>query len=77
MSMMKNVNSDICITVNVKEGHSTDILNSSIFHTNPAVNFVFVGMSVTVCDVSHICDDPLLRCLSRSVTPLMSVMGRY
>jgi hypothetical protein len=43
------------VIVSVKEGQSTDILNSSIFQTNPAVNFGFAGVSVTVCDVCHVC----------------------
>jgi hypothetical protein len=35
--------------VNVKEGQSTGILNSFVFHTGSAIDFGFAGLSVTVC----------------------------
>jgi hypothetical protein len=40
--------------VSVKEGESIGIVNSSVFHTNPALNFGFLGVSVTVCDEEEV-----------------------
>jgi hypothetical protein len=38
--------------VSAKEGQSTGIFNSLVFHTNSAEDFGFAGISDTVSDVS-------------------------
>jgi len=49
MPMIKDVNRDMSgyVIVSVKEGKTTDILNSSVFQTNPAVNYGVMSVSVT------------------------------
>jgi hypothetical protein len=42
------------VTVSLEREPRIDILNSIVFHNNPAVDFDFVAVSITVCAVSTI-----------------------